>query len=544
MFYLYFLAFLLASFITLASVYLKASTTTAQQTVAVLLLLLLLTSKRFVFSPQGSSKLYRFLLTRFILVTLSALFVQLLILSSGGFYSPFLILIHLYTLGASFLVNIATAITFMVLSLLVLIASTFLNETLRSFFQSDPATAVIYLISFIVIVPLAQYLMRTYHLKDAISKVLTEHLQIGEKREQSILRGLTELVLVTDVNLRILSINEAVEKMLQISTEQIVGSFLLNTLSLKDRTGSKATSETLAIDQVLNDKASRIVEGFTLQSSVGREIRVVIQIRPVVSVKGNVNQIVFVITEGSINKEGQHSNLEIVKQKQRLMADRLKKALTQANLPNLKIQAELFSKTEEDLIIALEIEDHPIKQSVSYQDIAALCEKVVSEKQEFANSLGVNAKFILPQQEVGEAALLSLKKTDVSSEVLSLSDFAVPVDYRWLELVLQKLTDLSILLASGLKNSSVSLMASRPDANFVDITITGSAPNLSNEDLQKIFQRYYGDLVNRTNLRLGSGLEGFIAKVVADSIDISIKANWSDNLLIFQIQLTKNPRLT
>ena len=163
------LAFFLASLTSLVLIYLKVPTGIFQKAIVVVLIILLLFSKRFI-STRPS--IYHGLFKTF-LVGLSALLVQLLVISSGAFYSPFLILLHLYTLGSSFLLRIGSALSFLVLSLIVLLSATVLNQTLLSLFKDDPGSTILYLVSFIVIIPLAQFLMSTYHLKDTISKILT-----------------------------------------------------------------------------------------------------------------------------------------------------------------------------------------------------------------------------------------------------------------------------------------------------------------------------------------------------------------------------------
>src|SRR3989344_9528837 len=291
------LAFLVSSITSLGLIYLKVPTTVIQQAVAFLLVILLIFSNRFIFvkslnsQENLSNKLFRFLLLSF-----SSLFVQLLVISSGGFYSPFLILFHLYTLGASFLLKIGSAIIFLVFSLVVLTGSTFLNKTLLTLFQQDPGSAVIYLVSFMVIIPLAQFLMSTYHLKDTISKLLTQHIEIREKREKSILSGLNELVIVTDINLKILSFNGAVEKTLKLPGI-ILGSSLLEAIRLKDSAGKEATAESLSVNKVLKNKITHFVEGFLLETRLNPDFRVSIQIRPVTNPAGEINQIAFVITD-------------------------------------------------------------------------------------------------------------------------------------------------------------------------------------------------------------------------------------------------------
>src|SRR5688572_15833244 len=93
--------FFIASLITIVVIHLQFPTNLLQKINACFILLLLLLS-RFAFNPQNV-KLESY--SRLVLIFLSALLVQFLVISSGGIYSPFLISLHIYTLGTSFLLS-------------------------------------------------------------------------------------------------------------------------------------------------------------------------------------------------------------------------------------------------------------------------------------------------------------------------------------------------------------------------------------------------------------------------------------------------------
>jgi len=524
--------FFLSSALVLSLVYFKASTTIVLQFIAVLLILLLLLSKRMIFSQL---KLYNKLFV-YILPFLSSLFVQLLVISTGGFYSPFLILIHLYTLSASFLLKVTTAISFLILSLIVLIAATFLNPTLRMVFRQDPGSVILYVISFMVIIPLASYLTRTYHLKDSIMKILNENLELREKREQSILSGLTELVIVTDVTLKIISYNGAAEKYLR-APGDISGSQLLSAISLKDDSGVDATVDSLSINKVLENKITYLVEGFYLETKAGR-VKVVVQIKPITNLAGIITQIAFVITDAKAAGTQDHSDLEIAKKRQAIIFDNLRKMAGSAHLTSIEMQAILLAKAEQDLMLVQELEDHPFKKVTSYQDLVEICQQVIAQKKELADLLKVQLQFILPKEEVAEAAYLDLRKSDLSL-TLPPSDFSVPTDPGWLRVILEKLIDISIFLEFKQPNNpSVSISLKKLDKQTILVSIGPTGLQVSSEDKQEFFKEYYGTLSTRTNLNLASGLEGFIAKVVAGELGIPLEVETGNNL-IFNLQLTR-----
>ena len=522
------LAFFLSSLTALVLIYFKVSTTIFQQIVAVLLLILIVISRRTLFTKF-----------RIAFLTLSSLLVQLLIISSGGFYSPFLILVHLYTLGASFLLKIGSAISFLVFSVLVLIASTFLNQTFLSEFKKDPGSVILYLVSFIVIIPLAQFLMTTYRLKDTLSKLLTEHIEIGEKREQSILQSLNELVLVTDIDSKIISSNDAVEKSLKVPGT-IVGSNLLNVVRLKDQNGDEATLESLSVNKVLENRATHFVEGFYLETRASKSLKVSVQIRPVTNLTGEINQIAFVITDARASLKQTHSELEKAKQRHSSILQNLMQAIESAQLPVIKTQSILLAKAEEDILLTQELEDHPFKKTLSYQDLAEVCQQVVEKKQAFTRALKVKLQFSLPKEEVQEAAYLSLKASNVSPKVLYPSDFSVPIDSQWLKIMLEKLIDIAALLVAGGQNSGISLSLGKLDGQTIELSLACTPAQISQVESQELFKEYYGSLA-QTNLRFGSGLEGSIAKTLSIELNLPIRVETAPKSLAFKVNLIKEP---
>lgn len=492
-------------------------------------------------SKQSSGQLRRFLL-----LFLSALFVQLLVINTGGFLSPFVILLYLFTLGVSFLLNVQSSISFLVFSALTLVANIVFNPQIRAIFQEDPWSTILYFVSFAVIIPLAQFLMRSYHIKDALSKVLKEYIQISEKREESILKSLSELVVVTDKSFNIVSTNEAIEKALSLPDSEIINHPLFQVLPLKDADGNPATAESLSAGNFLKDRSARIIKGFSFQAKADpRPRQMVIHAKPITDPgNGQVSQIVFIISDASSFDEAErHVNLDQARKKYKTLFESLGQNLLAAKLRRPATEVKLLAKIGEDLLIAQEIEDHPIRQNIDFSDVAVLGQEAVESKQQLAQALGVSLKFILPSEEVSEAALLSLKSSDFPQQDLGVSGFAVPTDGKWLGTMFLKLLDLAILLSGGKENPIVELTVRQEDKVTLGVAVTTSSPPLSEEQQKWLFEANYGHLGKVAYLYLGSGLEGFIAKSILTQFNIpwEIKSEGNPPRLAFLIKLSKLP---
>lgn len=534
-----FLVFFLSALIAFASRYYHLPITFIQQITAGLIVIHLIVTNRF-FSPAVKVRLNKQI--KIFLLFFSSLFINLLVISSGGFYSPFLILLYLYALGTSFLLNFSASSGFLIFALILLAADTLTDPFMLALFKNDPWSVVLYLAAFTTIIPLSYYLMRTYHLKDTVSRLLIRHLQMEQLRQKSILTGLSELVLVTNPDLKVISANEAVEKALQLSVAEIAQKPLLSLLPIKDQRGAPATRQSLSIDAALVNRSSYIINGLSIQTPFKTYSgEVVVQVRPLIDPEGQINQIVFVITAAEHRSYQQHADLDQAQQHYKILVRDLKQLVISQNTPKVRTELELLEKIEDDLLNALKIEDHPVREKQHLKDIALICQQIVVAKQSLAQTFNVDLKFTLPKEETAEAALLDLYQSNLAAENLPESSFAIMVNSKWLDLIIQKLLDMAILLSFGQKQPVVELTVDKTALTSINITITASYPGLTEQEKPELFQKYYGNLGRKTNLQLGSGLEGFIVQTITSQLHIPLSVKSFPNHLAFILQLPKGP---
>lgn len=506
----------------------------------VLLLLIMLALYKIFFKTTG---FLSFIIIQFALF-ITSLFVQLLVISTGGFLSPFLILIHLYTLAVSFLLSIQGSLSFLFLTLGILVIQTVLNSQQFATLKSDPGSYLLYVVSFLVIVPISQFITKRYHLKEDLSVLLSKQVKVG----QTILESMHELVFVTDKALKIVIINEAFEKTLKLTKQQVLGKSFFEVLDLKDEQGQSANLVSLPIDKVLTDKTTRIVSGFYLYTQGKAAPYVVsIQIHPILDIQGKIEQISFVITEGKGigYQSNEHLGLAKALENKNLHLEILKKQLQGLKLFKESAQLELIEKAEADLRLVSELEDHPIKEEPNVVDVAALANDITLKRGAFAKILGVDLKFILGPEDASERALINLRGANVDPRALSLSDFAVPLDNKWLTILLEKILDLSILLSSNVKNSKVEITCDRGDKDFIKVHILTDTPKLEKVQIDKLLTEYYSNLFESTNLKFGSGLEGFIVRTLSSQLNIPVSLDvlTGPPKLRISISLSKKARM-
>lgn len=401
-------------------------------------------------------------------------------------------------------------------------------------FKNDPGPIILYGISFIVIIPLAQFIMYSYHIKDTLFKGLKAHFQIGQQREGSILTGMTEMVIVTDKDFNIISANQEAEKVLSLSSEGMLHKNIFSILALENEDGKRVDLNNPSFAD-MSKGVAKIVSNLYFQFKNKGKKKVSLQIRPIVDSQGAVTQIVFIVSDASSQTE-KHSDLEQATQKYKLLAEDLRQTLIRANLTGPIVKLNILEKIEEDLNLASEIEDHSISQFGESYDVAYIAKKVIAEKRDLAISLGVALQFEERTLSPSEKAMIDLIETNLPQKQLPISEFSTTINKKWVEIILRKLTDMAILLASE-KAGQIVKVTPIFNAGSFKIEISFPYQELLPEEKEDIFQKYYGNLGIRTHLHQGSGLEGFIAKIAASELNLALDVDYKkdSSSLVFSL---------
>lgn len=171
------------------------------------------------------------------------------------------------------------------------------------------------------------------------------------------------------------------------------------------------------------------------------------------------------------------------------------------------MESELIKKRQQDLLLFQQIKSGSINISKSITDTSQVCKEVVEENQSLARFLQIGLEFAQP---------VSYNKQ------ITPATFTVIVDKKLLKLTLQKLLEIGLFLSSPKKDAKNSITTLRVD-DSVEIVINFDyyIPDLTKQ--KELFIPNYGSLNSINNLKLGSGLEGFITKSIADQLNIPIK---------------------
>jgi hypothetical protein len=129
----------------------------------------------------------------------------------------------------------------------------------------------------------------------------------------------------------------------------------------------------------------------------------------------------------------------------------------------------------------------------------------------------------------------------IASEKFTGPFFTAPCEVKYLSITIQKLLELTILLAAKEERPLVQLDVKRQGDNALLIALTATVPQMVLQKQAEMFAMYYGSLANKTSLHGGLGLEGYLAKKILDTLNIPMKiiTEETQHRMTFQLEIRK-----
>lgn len=515
-----------SSFITIVSIdLLDVPIKNLQQLAAVILVVLLLFSRQFFNNPSRSYKLINL---KWIMLLLANLLVYVLLLSSGGFYSPFLVLVHLFTLGIGFLLSLKDAMIFLFLAVAALLLNLQLDPIINDNFQKDPWSVILYIISFIAVLPLIHQLIEEYHLGEKVVDFIEQRLSFEEKKEETIFQELDEVVIVLNKKMEVLSVNHVGRTILQKTNAQIVFKPLLELFVIKDQVGSLVTSDALDFGKVAAEKNVVTKNGFFLSApGISQPIKVDLHLRPVVGSDLQTDQVVLVIKEAAKTTK-QAEKASVVRTTLKSLHDRMKKfELAIRNnadittLDNLK-NIVLMERTVQDIAQLHVLLEHPIQENRSFADILRLTHESLRSVEHIRDVMGVSYVFSVDdQKEPSETLVQPSNQPTFAVSPNVHGTYTGVVDAGWFKTALERLLVLAGLLAQSQEHKTVAL-ALQTSRESINAHIVIQIMDFPMHEAQQLFLVHYGKLANEKALLHGSGIEGLLARLIIDQTSANL----------------------
>lgn len=524
-----FVLFLSASSIVAGLSYFAVSADVVIKIIAALVLLILVLLV--IFSHIIYKKKFRYLLL--FLITLTT---QMLVVATGGFYSPYLVLIYFFALGISLFFTVNASLFFLISSFGALIGDIILSKTDQNLWNQDPGAVILYSVSFISIIPIAQLLASKYKLKDNFLRLMKKQIAIQE----SIISEVKEMIFIIDIDNKILAVNDRVEHILGRTREELIGQPVSTILFLRNSEGKLLNNTDLGFDEIKNSKKSKKIDDLIFVPPAAGSVRHVnVVLKPVLNLKGKLEQVSIILHENHLNTQT-YKNIEEAESRLGAKIGDLKIKFAKSDPDSLN-QIILIERLKNDILLMHSIEDHLVPEKKIYIDIAVLCRAAVSFEQDFAKACGVSLRFELPDFAKDEYAKMITSLIDVKPEDFTGPFFTAKCEVRYVNIAIKKLIEMSVLISAGNENSEVLVQVKRKESNKIVVAIVCKAPEYVVQNHDELFELYYASLIHEAKLNQGSGLEGYLAGRILSELNIphSIVADQADRTLCFSLSLQK-----
>jgi hypothetical protein len=310
--------------------------------------------------------------------------------------------------------------------------------------------------------------------------------------------------------------------------------------------GNTGNSSSLSIDVALQDKASRFVEGFMLETKSNIKPKpVLIQVKPLPDAQGVISQIVFVMSEPVAKREEHsHESLnEAIKRKNSLL-DSFSAISPNSPYESIKAKIGLITHIEEDIFLAQELEDHNLSEKPGLTDLVLLSSKMLLENRPLSDFLAVKTTISYYDPDSTEAAFVKLHDSQTSELDLSPSIYSLPIEKRFVGIIISKMIQIGLLLASSTPYKLISLDVSQDNARKIYLKILMPNPGLTDGELSDILVLNNPVTGQKTHLAFGSGLEGYLFKKLCTILNIPFQLQLSENgaKISLEISLDKGAR--
>jgi PAS domain S-box-containing protein len=473
-----------------------------------LLVLLVIFYHRFLF-PRVAQKNRR--LALYIEILPFLLLVPLLLLATGGFLSPLLIVGHLTAISLAILINPFAAVSFLVslLGVLVLHFLVVLHPNTNDFTQvigENLSLIVVSFLSFLATIPLFSLFSGHEKTRTEWFNYLDKQISTSEAQEKALLANLEDAIMVVNPKGFIVMMNQKMEELTQYSQVEALGKAYSEVLKLEDVFNQQVTSTPLT--RVLSTNKSLILKDLHFENKK-HGIKAKVKFSPIKDRTGLLLGILIVVANAT-------SATEIAS----IQNDALSLALFKFN--TLLSDARSYNATLlEDKDIAGPPRQYADRLMHLNQDLLRLSEDFLFSVRLSQEEVGIGIK------EVDLAALLEeiltaldalAQKEKVTHKLTEVKKVTIRTDGTLLKKALTNLMVIATRLSED--KTIVGLdMVQEGDKLRLFINFQTPVPDL---DIRSLREKFFGGGELFTNLPKANGLEVYLAENILELLGGSL----------------------
>lgn len=470
-------------------------------------------------------------------------FLMLLVVSTGGFLSPFFILIHIASLALAFLVTFAASFVFLLASITVILLHAYIFSQAHVITIDLPLLAI-YLVSIGVIVPFSALIASKYRLKGETVDYLFKQFVVSQAEEMLIVNSIEEGIITLDREFAITRVNGIAQNLTLYDQSSLARKNFFSVFTFKDKNGQLLKQENFPLEKLFKEQTGFREGSLAINRKDGKYVNIDFRLSSILGVSGSVEGFLFIFRDLTGVFTFAEKDL-IVQASFYHFFDRLG-----------MLRSAIFSLQKEDLADGLkEIAVH-LEESLSglihsshnlfrlYEiasgGVSALLEGVnmgtiVRQAFDEANDLGSEHKIsvrFLPQEQ-SEQQLREQHAAFKELQPISEKHIADPRPYaptifingniKMLNQALHELTELVIDIASSQKDASV-LYDIFLEGQKVFVVLRVTCREFQWALTSELFKPFFGRLQSHQYLRKAEGLEGYLAYTLLEYMQADVSA--------------------
>ncbi|OGD86820.1 hypothetical protein A2164_02595 [Candidatus Curtissbacteria bacterium RBG_13_35_7] len=468
------------------------------------------------------------------------LFIYILILSTGITQSPYLILTHFFAIGLAFLLAPQIAISFISATVFLILTNIFLDQSLAEFLSQSPFLNILYLISYIALIPFSYILAKEYKIKEEWARILEQQIATSKSQEEELLKNITEIIIVIDPQFNIVYLNQAATKFTKYGNEAIKQDFY-KLFKFKDGEGRDLFPYSLPFLETIKSKAPQILENLQIQTKEKTFTKIDMKIIPAITQEKPLGLILIIqdrshkdytqkkvenITTAALGKF-----LDSLTRQKTVLHSIKQNNISLLQLNNLINQNLELSRFAQDFVYTLKLESGEIGALSDLLDLGEIIQDIMAE--ELIRAQDFNIMLYSKPQETEQEIVQPRSKSNIFRKHKIFPEVYITGNKSWIRNSVQRI--LELVYRTSYKNSIVTLNVKRIE-NMAKIEVVSPKNKLQAPQAYDLFEKFHGSLAMHPDLLTTSGLEGYIAKSLLERMGASIKiSSENETNLIFEI---------
>lgn len=477
------------------------------------------------------------------------LFIDLLVLTTGGLASQFLILTHFFSIALALLISPRISISFILATIFTIILNLFLDQTAKSLVFQAPFAAILYLIVYFALIPFSHILAKEYKSKGEWAKFLETQIITSKTQEDALLKNIADAIFILNLKYELVYLNQAAMELTGFR-EEIVNKPIFQIFAFKDSNGRFLQPYGLPFEQTIISKEPYLVKDILLSRRDGMYIKIDLKTLPLIGADGPIGLMVIIKDLSYkknlfVKKEDTsiaalnrfisflaQQRMDLVELEKLSCKNEKNKSSTESvrdKIKNLTLENEELQHLAHDFVYTLKLDSGEIGATWLFVDIGLIVENVLNTGKAKGKEIGVLVNYLKSEE---TEAVQPKSNVIVSNRIFP--EIYVLGDMSWLNDSLKRILEIALLICD--RNAQLEIGIKREN-ELVKVEFIFKASSFPKDQANELFEKFYGNLGNLSTLAKNSGLEGYIAKNLIDRMggNVAIKTDADSQLLIFEI---------